>query len=396
MSSSPPLKLPDEFSLVQGGPLFQFFVRSRISTNALGLLKRRIIFFILLTWLPLLSLTALSGQALSKSVQIPFLHDLEAHARFLLALPLLLVTEWVVHRRLQPVVRQFIERGIITGETMPYFEACLVSALRLRNSMLVEIVLLVLVFTLGHSFFFEMTTIKVTTWYATGVAPNVTYSPAGYWLAYVSLPVYQFILLRWLFRISVWSRFLWQVSRLNLYLVPTHPDHAGGLGFLAGSAAAFVPFLLSQGVLVSAMIAERILFEGAILMSFKPEVAVFVVFLLLLVLGPLCVFAPLLAKTKRQGLLTYGALASRYVREFDQKWLHPGAAHDEAFIGSGDIQSLADLNNSIEVIRSMQVFPFGRQTVLQLVAVALLPLAPLLLTMISLEDLLKRLVEMLL
>ncbi|MEC4749164.1 hypothetical protein [Methylomicrobium sp. Wu6] len=396
MNSPSDLKLPDDFSLVQGGPLFQFFVRSRLSTGALGLLKRRIIFFVLLTWLPLLLLSALSGHAWGGGVQVPFLQDLETHARFLVALPLLLVTEWVVHQRLKPVVLQFIERGIITAEMRPLFGACITSAQCLRNSMFVEIVLLVLVLTLGHSFFFEVTTIKVTTWYATGAAPNLTYSPAGYWLAYVGLPMYQFIYLRWLFRFVVWSRFLWQVSRLNLYLLPTHPDRAGGLGFLAGSAAAFMPFLLSQGVLVSAMIAERILYEGAILMDFKPEIAVIVVFLLLLVLGPLCVFAPLLAKTKRQGLLTYGALASRYVSEFDKKWLQGGAAQDEAFIGSGDIQSLADLNNSIEVVRSMQVFPFSRQTVLQTAVVALLPLLPLLLTMISLEDLVKRLIGILL
>lgn len=89
-------------------------------------------------------------------------------------------------------------------------------------------------------------------------------------------------------------------------------------------------------------------------------------------LGPLCVFLPLLAKTKREGLLIYGALASRYVREFDNKWLHGGAAQDEAFLGSGDIQSLVDLTNSVEVIHTMQLFPFGKQTIIQTAVFALL------------------------
>lgn len=102
------------------------------------------------------------------------------------------------------------------------------------------------------------------------------------------------------------------------------------------------------------------------------------------------VFAPKLAQAKREGLLSYGALASRYVHEFDNKWLRGGADIEESFIGSGDIQSLADLNNSFEVIKSMQMFPFGRQTVIQLALVVLLPLLPLLLTVISLEDLAKR------
>ena len=60
-------------------------------------------------------------------------------------------------------------------------------------------------------------------------------------------------------------------------------------------------------------------------------------------------------------------------------------------MGSGDIQSLADLGNSYEVIKTMRYVPFSKETVLQLAVVTLVPLAPLLLTMISLEELLKRL-----
>jgi len=350
----------------------------------------------LLTWLPLLMLSLVYGQALGGAVRVSFLYDLEMHVRFLVALPLLLVTEWVVHSRLRPVVLQFIDRGIITPENRAGFDACIQSALRLRNSLLIEISLVVLVLTLGHRLFFEQIILNTSIWYATGATSELQLSPAGVWLAYVSLPVYQFIFLRWLFRIGVWAWFLWSVSRLDLYLVSTHPDKAAGLGFLDQSALAFVPFLLAQGALLSAMIAERILYQGTELMAFKLEIAVFIVFVMILVLGPLSVFAPKLANAKREGLLSYGALASRYVREFDNKWLRGGADSNESFIGSGDIQSLADLNNSFEVVNSMQLFPFGKKTVLQLAVVALLPLLPLLLTIISLEDLVKRLIGILL
>ncbi len=115
------------------------------------------------------------------------------------------------------------------------------------------------------------------------------------------------------------------------------------------------------------------------------------VFFLLLVLGPLCVFAPRLAQAKRQGLLEYGALANRYVCEFDDKWLRGGASPDEALVGSGDIQSLNDLAGSFEVVQTMRPFPFSKTVVLQTAIAVLAPLLPLTLTMISLEDLLKRL-----
>ena len=395
MNTTPEFKIPDDFSLVQGGPLFQLFVRSRLATSGLDWLKRRIIFFVLLTWLPLLLLSAASGQLLEGSVKVPFLYDLETHVRFLVALPLLLLAELVVHQRMRPVVQQFIDREIITAETRAGFDASIVSALRLRNSIWMEIALIFGVLSY-HFIWSKLATLDTTIWYANGLASEQQLSLAGYWLASISLPVFQFMMFRWLFRIIVWARFLWQVSRLDLYLVPTHPDKAGGLGFLAGSAAAFIPLILALGALLSAMIAERIFYEGAKLLDFKPEIVASAVFLLLLILGPLCVFSGRLAQTKREGSLRYGSLASRYVTEFERKWLQGGAASDEAFIGSGDIQSLADLNNSLETIRTMRIFPFSKETVLQIVAATLLPVLPLALTMISLEDIVKRLLGILL
>jgi hypothetical protein len=309
--------------------------------------------------------------------------------------PLLLMAELLVHQRMKLVVRQFIERGIITAESRPRFDACIVSALRLRNSVWLEIGLVI--FVMGYHFVWaEISTLDTTIWYAKGVASQQQLSLAGYWFVYFSMPIFQFLMFRWLLRIVVWARFLWQVSRLDLYLVPTHPDKAGGLGFLAGTAAAFMPLTLSLGSLLSAMIAQRIFYEDAKLLDFKPEIAAAVVFILLLILGPLCVFAGHLARTKRQGLMRYGSLASRYVTEFEQKWLQGGAAPDEVFIGTGDIQSLADLNNSFEIIPAMRIFPFGKETILQIAATVLLPVLPLSLTMISLEELAQKLIGILL
>jgi hypothetical protein len=144
------------------------------------------------------------------------------------------------------------------------------------------------------------------------------------------------------------------------------------------------------------MIAQRIFYEGAKLLEFKPEIAAAVVFILLIILGPLCVFAGHLARTKREGLLRYGKLATRYVTEFEQKWLEGGAAPDETFVGTGDIQSLADLNNSFEIIPAMRLFPFGKAVVIQITATLLLPVLPLALTMISLEELAQKVIGILL
>jgi hypothetical protein len=145
------------------------------------------------------------------------------------------------------------------------------------------------------------------------------------WYGYLSLPIFQFLLCRWYFRIFIWARFLWQVSRIDLTLVPTHPDRVGGLGFLSNTIYAFAVLAAAHGALLAGLLANRILYLKAALTEFMVEVAIMVAFMLCLALGPLLVFAPQLAAVKRTGLREYGTLAERYVRAFDAKWLRGGA-----------------------------------------------------------------------
>jgi hypothetical protein len=386
------LRDPQDFSLVLGGPLFQLLRRAHLSDDALLLVRQRILVLSLFAWLPLLVLAALEGQALGGRVAVPFLLDVDVHVRFLVALPLLIVAELVVHQRMRFVVKQFLERQVIPASAMTRFEAAIASAFRLRNSVLAEMLLIAFVYGVGVLIVWrQYGALAAATWYATPAVGGSTLSLAGVWYGYVSLPLFQFLLLRWYFRLAIWARFLWQVSRIELRLVPTHPDRVGGLGFLANMAYAFTPLAVAHGALLAGMIANRIFYLGATLLDFKVEIAVMVIFLLCVVLGPLLVFAPQLAQAKRTGTREYGTLAQRYVREFDAKWLRGGAPAEEPLVGSADIQSLADLANSFEVVRTMRLAPVTKEALLQLAVATLAPLVPLALTMMSLEELLKKL-----
>ena len=390
MSSA--LQEPADFSVVLGGPLYQLLRRAHLSGDALEQLRRRIIVASLLTWLPLLVLSTLEGRLLGGTATVPFLLDVDVHVRFLVALPLLIGAELVVHQRMRSVLQQFLERDLIPENQRARFGAVAASAFRLRNSVLAELLLVVFVYGVGVLVIWRhYAALETTTWYATPAGAGSTLSLAGMWYGYVSLPAFQFLLMRWYFRLFIWTRTLWQVSRIHLNLVPTHPDRVGGLGFLSNTAHAFVPLALAHGAMVSGFIANHIFHVGATLPEYKVEVAVAVVLLQCIVFGPLLVFAAQLARAKRTGLREYGALAARYVAEFDAKWVRAGAPADEPLVGSADIQSLADLGNSFEVVRGMRIAPVTRDAVLQLVAATLAPVAPLLLTMMPLEELLRRL-----
>ena len=183
------------------------------------------------------------------------------------------------------------------------------------------------------------------------------------------------------------------MSRLNLRIVPTHPDRAGGLGFLGKGAYAFGPILFAQGVLLSALIASRVLYGGEVLLSFRVEAGVLIGFFLIVVLGPLAMFTPKLAHAKRQGLAQYGLLASRYVEQFDRKWVGGAAAGDDELLGTADIQSLADLGNSYAFVREMRAIPFGLDDAIRLAAATAAPLVPLGLIVLSFEELVAELVK---
>jgi hypothetical protein len=221
-SSPPPLpELPD-FSLVLGGPLYQLLRRSRLAGDSMELLRKRLVVLVLVTWLPLLLLSVAEGRAWGGRVRLPFLMDADVNARFLLALPLFVVAELVVHRRMRVVVGTFVNRALVPEQARATFGAAITAAMRLRNSILVELLMMALVYGVGVLVVWRTrAAIDVPTWYGSAGGGKLQPTLAGWWFGCVSLPFIQFILLRWYFRLFIWTRFLWHVSRIDLHLVPT-------------------------------------------------------------------------------------------------------------------------------------------------------------------------------
>lgn len=381
----------DNFSLVLGGPLYQFFRKTHLEERVEDHLLKRIVVISVIAWLPLLLLSLAEG-SLTGGVPIPFIGDIETHVRFLIVVPLLVLAELFVHLRMRGIVAQFIERRLVPDAEQERFRAALQAAIRLRNSIGAELLIIAIVFPLGYYMRGDVLALESTAWYAQVENGDSTWTLAGLWFVWVSNPIYQFLAYRWYFRLFIWARFLWQVSRIDLALIPTHPDRNAGLGFLGGSAFALSPLLTAHGAAVAGFLANSIFYQGALLTDFKLEIVVLVVFLMLLVLGPLCVFAPKILAAKREGLREYGRFTAEYMREFDRRWLRSPDRDGVALLGAADIQSLADIGGAFDVIREIKAFPFGRDTFVRLIAAILIPFVPLLLTLMPLEALLDRLI----
>lgn len=378
-----------DFSIVLGGPFFQLLRKIGLSGSALELLSKRAIIISLLAWLPLLILSVIKGQAWGNETNLPFIEDFEVHIRFLVAMPLMIFAELIVHERMRMMVKQFEERNLIPDDALERFRNAIASTFRWRNSIVAEVFMLVLIYVIGYNVIWNKAmALNTTTWYADPSFNKGDISLAGAWFRYFSLPLFQFLLLRWYYRIVIWVRFLFYVSRIELKLVPTHPDGAGGLGFLSYIVYAFMPLAVVHGAILAATIANHIYHQGAELLDFKIEIVVILLVVICLIIFPLLLFSSQLMDSKRIGTITYGKLASRYVHEFQAKWIQArGDTND--LIGSRDIQSLADMANSYKIVERMQFIPLTRTDILLLILATIAPLVPLVLTMMPLSEIVK-------
>jgi hypothetical protein len=213
---------------------------------------------------------------------------------------------------------------------------------------------------------------------------------AGWFAACVSLPIFQFLLLRWYYRLFIWGRLLRHVARLDLRLKPVHPDATAGIGFLSLSTSAFFVVLLAQGAVLSGTIADRVFFEGAHILDFKPELLGIVAMMVLIVTAPLLFFSSRLRAARRVAMLEFATLGQRYADGFDGKWLRGRTQTADVLLGNPDFQSLADLQNGFAIAAHMRTAPLSVSNIMKLVVVILLPVAPLLLTTFSVEELITR------
>ena len=363
----------------------------------MSLTSRRnlLIGLVALAWLPLLLLSLIAGRALAPGVALPFLEDFEIHARLLLGVPLLLVAERRVHARLNRITELFLERDLVREEDRERYQGLVASSMKLRESLVAKLLLLALVYGVTVPFVWrQAVALDVTSWYAMPGAEGATrLTAAGWWAACVSQPLFQFLLLQWYFRLLLWARFLFKVSRLELRLVPTHPDGTAGLEFLTLVVRAYSLVMMAQGAVLAGMMANRIFHAGATLAEFKLELVGIVALMVLAVLGPLLFFHPQLRRARRIGLEDLGALGQAYGRDFDRRWQHGQVPADRELLGAADIQSLADLRNSYLVVADMRRIPFSMKSIMTLVYLTLLPVAPLLLTMFSAEELVERVLK---
>jgi hypothetical protein len=378
-----------DFSLL-GGPLHRLgcrlgLVRSATNTIPLGLVLGAFPWIVLVV----LALIEHFGHVLFSVLAIG------AHVRLLVAIPLFFVCEAWIDPRFAAFVRGIVRSQVVPATARPTLESEIARIARWRDAWLPEACFVLVVVLLAWSdsnrnFFAHLSGSAEGSSNPSGVS-EASWTSQWYWMACITL--FRFLLLRWLWRLGLWCFFLWRVSRLKLRLVPIHPDRAGGLGYLELVHTEFTPLIFAISASQSASLAQDIASGKIRFDAIYPGVALVLIADAVLFLGPLFIFSRKLWKCRVKGMNDYGEFGERYVDQFDRKWLGAGPVPEEPLLGTADIQSLADLSTSVDIIRDMRTAPVSLNILIYMAVAALLPLLPLMLFKYPLADLLEKFFE---
>ena len=307
---------------------------------------------------------------------------LGAHVRFLVAVPLFFLCETWVAPLMAEFVRNLVRSGVVPETERLALVAEIRRVGRLKDPWPAEVLFLLVAFAL------PLITAAVGlpnhpgrtgSWSALLALSEGRVGPVLSWYLFFCLPLFRFLILRWVWHMALWCYFLWRVQKLDLHLIPTHPDRAAGLGFLEIVQEHFGVLAAAISAVYAASFAENI---AAGEMAFEMLYRLLPLVLLLnaaLFIGPLFIFSTKLWACRIAGWSEYMGMASRYVEAFDRKWVRGENPSAEPLIGTPDMQSLADLNNSVSVVNAMRIIPASRRLFLSLAASAIVPLLPLML-----------------
>jgi hypothetical protein len=175
--------------------------------------------------------------------------------------------------------------------------------------------------------------------------------------------------------------------------VPTHPDRAGGLGFVEHFAKMFIPVVFVLSAAVGSHWAHNVLYHDMDVQTLRLPFIIFLVVMLLIFITPLLVFYGPLRAAKKQAMLEYGALVGQHGDFVRRRWiLHETLPNDDV-LNAPELGPVADTVSLYDAIERMRVVPIGKSILILLGVPALIPLLLVFAIKVPITDILMKLLH---
>jgi hypothetical protein len=362
-----------EFLVSCGGPFYELQRRLRLLREGAFRAGFRAALFVGLAWGVPLLFSLLAGAAYGSPAEIPYLLDLGVWARYFIAVGLFVLMERQVQERLRVHLGQFARAPLLAPGSFEAAAAAVNRALQRRDARLPEAICLSIAIAVSGASLFRFLDADSASWAVRASGGRNTLTPAGWWCIVVSTPLFWFLLLRWLWRLLVWSKLLRDLASLELRLVATHPDGHGGLAFIGQYPNAYTTFVFAVSCVLGAGLART--FPGG---ELTPAIYGYVMggwllIVLALFAYPLAAFRKPIAALKERTLLACSAQATRYHRAAERELLGRNiTAVEDADPATAN--TIPDPSKTFTAAGKMSAILVSRSVLLPVSAAALLPL----------------------
>ena len=347
--------------------------------------NRRIVLALVLAWLPLFAIN-LAHVLAGDPGGFSFFRDIGANSRLLLAVPLLIAAEYLTLPQLGRIA-DYLRECIVDRDDVARFDEAASAAQTRSRSILPSALLFVAAYAVALALVLLAPHARLPAW---RLAESTWFSPAGWWHALVSMPLFYGLLLAWLWRVGIWTRFLHAVSRLRLHLVTAHPDKAAGLQFLAYSPRVFAPVAFAVGIAIAGTLANGLSQLGLSLLEHGLIPALTAAIVTAVLVSPPLVFTPMLRRAWQDGVLLYGDIARRVGGVFERKWFDARTSVDPATLEKPDFSATTDLYSIAANVYGMSFVIFDYRTAAAIAVATLLPFLPLWLSAVPIDEVLQK------
>jgi hypothetical protein len=384
----------ENYSLTENGFITHVLKKFNIEHKR-GLLA---IFILCLTWLPLVIITAIDG-TLYSGTGLPFLKDLAIQGRLLVGIFMLILIKHLVYRHIPRVLQYIAEVLIPPNEKERFISGPLRLAKKRTDSKWSEIILVlgiaIFAFSPADPASLFMTQRESGTWLISLKDGKETLSFAGKWAQYISIPIFQFLLLRWLWRYLVWIILLFRISKVNLILKPTHPDGSGGIGIIFLAQRNFLLFFVACGMAISCVMINFLLHTGISFETLKIQILGFIIFSIIMIILPLLFFIRKLAKTKYDGQLELSRAGLNMSNKYEEEWVKPMGSEKIIAEDTVDPSTQVDYSGVYLLLQELRIIPIRLGDIMIMAFSLYLPFIPIFFIEFSVVELLQKLMGLL-
>ena len=374
----------------------KYLEKAGVSGTGVSTRFLKVLILITICWLPLALFTIFQGKFWTGNIDDSFISNFDTQARFLISLPILVLSERLISSKLGLILGQFKNSGIIKKKEYAQFDSITQKAMRfLKSNWTFVAIILFCYLQVILVIFYESENTSMLTWQLEDGDGESKLNLAGQWSTIVSRPIVTFLFLKWLLRIVVWGWMLRHISLLNLNLFPMHPDLCGGLGFLGYALSFFSPIAFAISAAIAGNMIDFIQIEDVHIKTMLIPGLGYFLFITLLFTLPLFSFTGKLIDGREQSVFENYDYANGIYRELRKKFLKGHDKVDADDLKSPDFSAASDLSAVVENAQNMKYTPFTLKDLLPLWAMTALPFLAVVFMEIPISELFKMILSFL-